>query len=71
MLWSFQRGAEQLVYEIRRAVDGDGFELLIAQHDGTETIERFDDHVAVDRRAAELRQQLLDQGWWVAGDPRR
>lgn len=71
MLWSFHRNGEHLVYEIRTRTDADGFELIIRSPDGTEKIELFDDHVAVDRRAEELQRELLDKGWWLAGDPRR
>ncbi len=71
MLWSFHRAGEQLVYEIRTRSDAEGFELIIRDPNGTERIELFDDHGAVDRRAAELQRELLDNGWWLAGDPRR
>jgi hypothetical protein len=71
MLWTFQRKGEQLVYEIRLSADTGGFELAIHQPDGTETVERFTDSAGVDRRALELQQQLLNDGWWLAGDPRR
>ena len=71
MLWSFHRGSEHLVYEIRNRTDAGGFELIIRKPDGSETIERFADHTEVDRRAAELQRELLDNGWWLAGDPRR
>ena len=71
MLWSFHRGGEHLAYEIRTRVDGVGFELIIRRPDGSETVERFDEHTAVDRRAEQLQRELLDNGWWLAGDPRR
>jgi hypothetical protein len=71
MIWTFHRKGEQLVYEIRRAPDATGIELVIQQPDGTETVERFADHSGVDRRALELQRQLLKDGWWLAGDPRR
>ena len=71
MLWSFHRGGEHLVYEIRTAANAAGFELIIRAPDGSETIEYFTDHTAVDSRAEELQRQLLETGWWLAGDPRR
>ena len=71
MLWSFHRGGEHLVYEIRTRTDAAGFELIIRKPDGSETVEQFDDHTAVDRRAEELQRELLETGWWLAGDPRR
>jgi hypothetical protein len=71
MLWSFHRRGEHLMYEIRPRNGAPGFELIIRGPDGSETIESFDDHTAVDGRAEELQRQLLDTGWWLAGDPRR
>jgi hypothetical protein len=71
MLWSFHRAGEHLVYEIRTRADAEGFELIIRSPDGGEKVELFNDHVAVDRRAEELQRELLDNGWWLAGDPRR
>lgn len=71
MLWSFHRGGEHLVYEIRTRADAPGFELIIRKPDGVETVEYFTDHLAVDRRAEQLQRDLLETGWWLAGDPRR
>lgn len=71
MLWSFHKGGEHLVYEIRSRTETRGFELIIRKPDGSETVELFDDHRDVDRRAEELQRELLHSGWWLAGDPRR
>lgn len=71
MLWSFHRGGEHLVYEIRTTSDAEGFELIIRNPDGAETVELFEDHTSVDRRAEQLQRELLEAGWWLAGDPRR
>jgi hypothetical protein len=71
MLWSFHRAGEHLDYEIRTRIDTQGFELIIHKPDGSETVEQFDDHRDVDQRAVELQHELLETGWWLAGDPRR
>jgi len=71
MLWSFHKGGEHLVYEIRSRTEAKGFELIIRKPDGSETVELFDDNRGVDRRAEELQRELLHSGWWLAGDPRR
>lgn len=55
MLWTFHREGKQLVYEIRVSADARGFDLVIRQPDGTETVERFPDSAGVDRRALELQ----------------
>ena len=71
MLWSFHKGGQHLMYEIRARTDARGYELIIHNDDGSETVELFDDHTAVDTRAETLQRELLQNGWWLAGDPRR
>ena len=71
MLWSFHKNGRQLTCEIRSGAEAGSFELVIHEPDGSETIERFDDGDAVDRRAHELQQRLVNDGWWLASDPRR
>jgi hypothetical protein len=71
MLCTFHRAGEQVMYEIRLVTGSSEFEMIIQQPDGTETVERFADNTGVDRRARELQEQLLTDGWWLASDPRR
>jgi hypothetical protein len=71
MLWTFYRDGRCLNYEIRQALDGSGFELIVRYPDGREVSERFTDSGALNRRALELQNNLLNGGWFVAGDPRR
>lgn len=71
MLWTFSRNGRHLHYEIRRAVDGFGFELVVYYPDGRQDCERFADSAALNRRALEVQQALLDGGWFIAADPRR
>jgi hypothetical protein len=71
VLWTFYRDGRCLNCEIRQALDGSGFQLIIRHADGRETREQFTDTGAVNRRALEIQSALLDGGWFVAGDPRR
>jgi hypothetical protein len=70
MLWSFHRDGKQLTYEIRTP-EKDTFEIIIHEPGREDRIERFHSAAAVDDRARELQQQLVDDGWWLASDPRR
>jgi hypothetical protein len=70
MVWSFHRDGKQLTYEIRSTAEG-LFEILIHEPDATDRIERFHSAAAVDERARQLQKQLVDDGWWLASDPRR
>jgi hypothetical protein len=68
MLWTFYRDDDHLHYEIRRALDGAGFELVVYHPDGRQECERFADSAALNRRALEVQHTLLDGGWFVAAD---
>ena len=71
MLWTFCRQGQQVCYEIRLATDGPEFELVLRFANEPERVERFADSVALNRRALELEEKLLGDGWWLAADPRR
>jgi hypothetical protein len=71
MLWSFHRDGKQLSYEIRPAPDGVAFEIVIHEPEGTDRVEQFDTANEVDERARQIQQQLVNDGWWLASDPRR
>ena len=71
MLWSFHRDGKQLTYEIRSTSEEGGFEITIHEPDREDRIERFETAAEVDERARQLQQQLVDDGWWLASDPRR
>ena len=63
MFYFFQRGSELLQCEVREAVDGTGFEIVI--HEGTR--ERLEHHPTTDqvhRRWIELQQEFVTAGWW-------
>ena len=41
MLWFFERDAARLLYEIRRQVDGDDYELVLTFPDGRPEVEHI------------------------------
>lgn len=62
MIWSFERGSEQARCEVRRQVEGDGYELVITRPD-SETVERFDDPAALIDRSVAYLDALRREGW--------
>jgi hypothetical protein len=71
MVWTFHREGKRLTYEIRPTPDQSAFEIIIHEPEGAERLEQFDSAAAVDERARLLQQQLVNDGWWLASDPRR
>jgi hypothetical protein len=71
MLWTFVRRGVQMSYEVRRTREKGGFELVLRTPDGHEEVEHYDTEEEVHRRAEHLHQLLVNDGWFIAGDPRR
>jgi hypothetical protein len=63
MLWFFERNTARLLYEIRRQVDGDDYELVLTFPDGRQEIEIYRDAGAVVARSQQLQETLRAQGW--------
>jgi hypothetical protein len=63
MIWFFERHEARLLYEIRRQVDGDDYELVVTFPDGRQEVEHFDDPHALIERSQRLQESLRAQGW--------
>ena len=63
MLWFFERNAARLLYEIRRQVDGDDYELVLTFPDGRQEVEKYQDPHALIERSHRLQESLRLQGW--------
>jgi hypothetical protein len=63
MIWFFERHESRLLYEIRRQVDGDDYELVVTFPDGRQEIEHFADPHALIERSQRLQESLRAQGW--------
>jgi len=63
MLWFFERDAARLLYEIRRQVDGDDYELVLTFPDGRQEVEKYQDAHALIERSQRLQETLRKQGW--------
>ena len=49
MIWFYAKQGRHLRCEVRQLVDGDRFDLIITDADGTERVEHFDDSASVTR----------------------
>ena len=63
MLWFFERDAARLLYEIRRQVDGDDYELVLTFPDGRQEVEKYQDPHILIERSQRLQEALRKQGW--------
>ena len=64
MFYFFQRGTETVQCEVRAAVDGPGYEILITEPNGEERLEVFATSEQVHSRWMELHKRFSDEGWW-------
>lgn len=67
MLYFFVRGQETKFCEVRLNPDGEGYELVVREHDGVEHIERFKVLDEMLRREHELTQAWRATGWRLTG----
>jgi hypothetical protein len=63
MFYFFQRDSDLLRCEVRRAADGDGYEISVIEGDGAERIEHLDTSEQVHQRWLELHKDFEEQGW--------
>jgi hypothetical protein len=62
MIWSFERGGQQLSCEIRRDEDGQ-YEFVVTNPDGTEKAERYEEPSEVVTRSVDVMRGLIEEGW--------
>lgn len=63
MIWFFERHHSRLLYEIRRQVDGNDYELVVTFPDGRQEVEQFDNPHALIQRSERLQEHLRAEGW--------
>ncbi len=63
MIWSFERSGSQVSCEIRRDEDGQFYEFVMKNPDGSEQAERFEDPSAVIARSVDVMRALIEDGW--------
>jgi hypothetical protein len=65
MIWQFDRGAEQLKYEICRQDGGDGFLLVTTQPDGVRKVEHVAQPTDLIEKSVVQMRQLREDGWKI------
>jgi hypothetical protein len=63
MIWFFQRRGDHLRCEVRTQIEGDRYELVITEPDGTERVESFADSASLNKRSLELERKWQEEGW--------
>lgn len=63
MIWFLTRGQQQVDVEVRRAPDGEGYELVLDYPDGTERVEHIRDPRKLVERTLRVQHQLIRQGF--------
>lgn len=64
MFYFFKRGSETLHCEVRPSTENPGYEIVIADQNGVERIERFATSEQVHNRWVELHTSFEQEGWW-------
>jgi hypothetical protein len=65
MIWLFDRGDEQIRYEICREDEGAGFLLVITSSAGQKRVERVDEPTELIERSIEQMRRLTEDGWKI------
>jgi hypothetical protein len=63
MIWSFERQGKSLQCEIRRDMDGQYYEFVVTDPDGSEQTEQYEDPSAVIKRSIDVMRGLIEDGW--------
>ena len=65
MIWLFDRGGEQIRYEICRNDKGAGFLLLMTSSKGQKRVERIDQPTELIERSMDQMRRLTEDGWKI------
>ena len=65
MIWLFDRGGEQLRYEICRQDNGNGFLVVMTQADGQKKVEEIDQPSELIEKSVDQMKKLRAAGWKI------
>jgi hypothetical protein len=65
MIWLFDRGGEQLRYEICRRDNGQGFLLVTTEADGKKRVEEVEQPSELIEKSVEQLKKLRADGWKI------
>jgi hypothetical protein len=63
VIWFYAKQGRHLRCEVRHLLNGEQFDLVVTEADGSERVEHFDDSSALTRRAAQLEAEWIKEGW--------
>jgi hypothetical protein len=63
MIWFFERDGSHVRCEVRPHIEGDRYELVITEPDGTERLASFTTSNDLNRRAQALGEAWEKEGW--------
>ena len=67
MLWTYRRAGRETRYEVCQSADGSGYELKRKHENGREEFERFSTIEQLNQRIRKIEEELLTDGWNLAG----
>lgn len=63
MIWLFERRGQYFRYEAGPARNGSGYELIVTEPNGAQTVEHFEDSATLSKRQKALEARLIGEGW--------
>ena len=63
VIWFYAKHGHHVRCEVRAAANGNQFDLVITDADGSERVERFEDSASVTQRTLQLEAEWIGQGW--------
>jgi hypothetical protein len=64
VFYFFKRGSETVQCEVRNALNGSGYEIVITEPGGLQRLEQFTTSEQVHKRWIELHKRFEHEGWW-------
>jgi hypothetical protein len=63
VIWFYAKLGQHVRCEVRPVTNGERFDLIITEADGTERVEHFEDSASVTQRTLQLEAEWIRQGW--------
>jgi hypothetical protein len=63
VIWFYAKQGRHLRCEVRQMLNGQRFDLIVTDADGSERVEQFEDSGALTRRSAQLEVEWIKEGW--------
>jgi hypothetical protein len=63
VIWFYAKQGRHLRCEVRQLLNGNRFDLIVTEADGSERVEQFEDSAALTRRSAQLEAEWIKEGW--------